>query len=407
LPILMDIAPGGSRYRSTTTREQGEPMTDCPCITIVGSADEGGAYDPPLSQVEACRDAAREIGRELARQGCHLVVYTGDPEYIEYHVVEGYVNTKAKGKKRVTLRFVEGGPKAFFPDDWHKSGCIETEADNDLDWEVNFFRSMPAADGVILLGGRRFGFLAGLVVLSQHLPLVPVATLGGAAQRVWQKLDPNRDGTLVTDIEIKQMREPKWTDRSAEKVVSQLLIQRRRARELQSRAETADAERLSRREVARLAMPLLYVAVAIAALVVGLVWIKPGASALPYFAALIIPPALAGLAGAACRGLRDSTTIAQRAANTVIGCLTGVAASLLFIASQLTTNDALLSASAKEGADQGRRLLLFSWIVGLVAGITFDVVFEKIRGSDVARTNVLDLNFDSSQQSSVTQRPKV
>src|SRR5450759_3028160 len=37
LPILMDIAPGGSRYRSTTTREQGEPMTDCPCITIVGS----------------------------------------------------------------------------------------------------------------------------------------------------------------------------------------------------------------------------------------------------------------------------------------------------------------------------------------------------------------------------------
>jgi hypothetical protein len=70
---------------------------------------------------------------------------------------------------------------------------------------------------------------------------------------------------------------------------------------------------------------------------------------------------------------------------------------MLFIASQLTTNDALLDPGGEGGIDQGSRLLIFAWIVGLLAGVTFDAVYAKLQRSDVARTEVVDAASSGSQ----------
>jgi hypothetical protein len=372
-----------------------------PSITIVGSADEdSSAFDPPLANIADCRRAAREIGEALARRACQLVVYTADPSYIEYHVVQGYLAATTSNPRRVTLRLAEedraneGLPEEW--KEWLKSGLISPEADKDTDWEVGFFRALDSTDGVVLIGGRKFGFLAGLVVMGRRLPIVPVATLGGAARKVWQKLDPAAPGSLVTQVDVNKMREPEWSDASAERTVNLLLEQCKRARALSSQSKrTVKATR--NQNLGRVALPLIYLLAAIASLVIGLALLSLGANPTLYYASLVVPPALAGLAGAASRGLTVPRSQSRPAEYAVVGGVSGVAASMLFIASQLTTNDALLDPSGESALDQGRRLLIFAWIVGLLAGVTFDAVYAKLQRSDVARTEVVDAASSGSQ----------
>jgi hypothetical protein len=58
-----------------------------PLIAIVGSADKTRQYDPQVN-VELALTIAKELGHELAKQGCRLLVYGGS-KFIESEVVKG------------------------------------------------------------------------------------------------------------------------------------------------------------------------------------------------------------------------------------------------------------------------------------------------------------------------------
>src|SRR5687767_10655016 len=85
-------------------------------IAIVGSAEANPAadkgYEPPLRNAEVAKKAAEEIGRKLAEEGYELLVYSGDPKYIEGDFVRGYcASGKARRHSIVVKTPFSGGPK--------------------------------------------------------------------------------------------------------------------------------------------------------------------------------------------------------------------------------------------------------------------------------------------------------
>ena len=56
-----------------------------PLIAIVGDANK--CASPALG-----RRAAREIGLELARRNCRILVFSSSQDYIEYEAVQGYLS---------------------------------------------------------------------------------------------------------------------------------------------------------------------------------------------------------------------------------------------------------------------------------------------------------------------------
>ena len=73
-----------------------------PLIAIVGSVDATRRdYDPPLRNATLAKQAAEELGGELARAGCGLIVYTDEPGFIEADVVRGYINSGSATPKSI------------------------------------------------------------------------------------------------------------------------------------------------------------------------------------------------------------------------------------------------------------------------------------------------------------------
>ena len=54
-----------------------------PLIAVVGSASDAKKDELKLLNPEQARQAAMELGRELAKAGCRIVVYSSYPEFIE------------------------------------------------------------------------------------------------------------------------------------------------------------------------------------------------------------------------------------------------------------------------------------------------------------------------------------
>jgi hypothetical protein len=359
-----------------------------PCIIVIGNANPD--YETRVIDVAQCRSAAREIGRELASSGCHLIVHTADPRYIEYDVVEGYASAQVKGPRKVTLRFAEDSNVRDFPDDWFGDVAVRKEANNDSDWEVDFFNSLIGADGIILIGGGHFVFVSGLVALSLQLPLAPVATLGGAAYHVWRTLAKSSpsEAALLSASDIRCMRELRWTANSAKNMVS-LLLKQQHLKEQQKEESHRDLRRSGRRRLFAAVSAIGLLIAAVLLLVSGLTVLSSGVGAFGYYAALLVPPILAGAAGSSLRAVYSRARSNDCARNVALGFGAGGIAALLFTISQLATSASLLTPDVAGAVDQGKRLLFFAWVVGVIAGFTSDTVFAKLRNADVTRLEPL------------------
>jgi hypothetical protein len=64
-----------------------------PLIAIVGDANK-------TKNPELARKAAGEIGSELAKRGCRLMVYSSSSDFVEWEVVQGFLRTKIKKEPR-------------------------------------------------------------------------------------------------------------------------------------------------------------------------------------------------------------------------------------------------------------------------------------------------------------------
>lgn len=342
-----------------------------PFITVVGDASK--SVNPELA-----RRAAREIGLELATQGCRILVFSSSQDFVEWEVVQGYLGCKVEIDERsIEVRY----PPALH-------GRFPGERDGDKrfvrsqqggDWEASIYPSFAEVDGVVLIGGGYTTKISGLLAIGSQTPLVALGGLGGQAQQVWQYLQ-GAIGRLASVDDLNLMAAPDWHDRSASEIVGALLAQRARKLELQRQAlRDAGALRRSRalRGVALLGaalfvlMLLLLVELMGAQVSSGRLWLLFGA------------PAVAGASGALIRLLWDAHTapkpdMALPALTTVLalGVFASGSAGLLFLLPQLWILEQVTNANLL-------KLAGFAVPIGLIAGLTTDRVFARLLKIDL------------------------
>ena len=192
-----------------------------PMVAIVGSADSGRSYTPTLASLDDVVRAAEELGRALALEKLHLLVYSANDAFIERHVVRGYVATGQAEPKSIRVLYPRTQRRPQF-EATKDDACFDYAEDGHDDWEVGFYSSIRQADALVLLGGGNSTLIAGVTVLPDQKPMLALKGLGGAAARVWEMLTP--DNHVATGDHIRMMGEA-WKANSAGRLVQCLLDQ--------------------------------------------------------------------------------------------------------------------------------------------------------------------------------------
>ncbi len=335
-----------------------------PSVVVVGSGSAGREYSPPLRDRESLAQACRDIGRELARAGCDLIVFSSAEDFVERDVVAGFVEGITAGAPgRIVVR-TSALKQVDFGLSQEAMERVDVERDTADEWEVSYYRSIYSADGVITVGGGRSTRIAGLLAISHRTPLVTLAAFGGGAAVVREYLDKHRNDAIDDDIVL--MGRP-WSAQSAPRLVQCLLDQQRR------RTVAADAGARAARSVRRTqtytALTAILALSAAAAAVLLADAERPHALLLGL---LLGGPMLSAVGGAMLRDSTDQQPNAVWSAARGLGA--GMLSAMLYVASQLlTTPDLLAQASA------ARRLLWFVIPMGIAAGYTFDLVYARLR----------------------------
>ncbi|MGW6908438.1 hypothetical protein [Streptomyces sp. NPDC054940] len=332
-----------------------------PVIAIVGSVDSTRAFTPELKHPATAPDACRELGRQLALAGYDLAVFSAKPKYVEYDVVHGYAAQENGG---TVLAHVPRHRDADFGLPHGSSVTVHTVRDTTPEWEVSFYRTLLTCDAVLLVGGGQWTRVAGLIALSQRIPLLPVAAFGGGAGQVWVNLDKVRNDTTDDDITLLGQD---WRPDSARRLVECLDRQRqRRAQWLR------DSDRSARRASLSTGLGLTVALLLLVCSLLGFALAdEPGPATGRRLGVLVVTPLLAAMAGAVIRSSFETSD--QWARSAVRGLGAGVVSVLLYVASQLLTVPTLLDEL------DVRRLLFFTLPLGFSAGFTFDLVFERLR----------------------------
>jgi hypothetical protein len=364
-----------------------------PLIAIVGCASDARKDELGLREPAQARKAAEEIGRELAKAGCRILVYSSSPDFIEFDVVRGFVASKSAKRGSIQVRYPLKEPQPAFPDQAGNEELFEWRPDRSADWEVAFYRSMEEVDGMLVVGGGESTLIGGLVAMGHRVPILTLAAFGGAAAKVWDSLSFERD--LVTREDISLMGGPQLSPELAAECVRSLLGQRERLRkevEMRRLEELRASGAVKRQAI--VAMVLFIVALA----AVPIAWAESGIGYRGLLWLLFFSPLLGGVSGATIRMVFDTrqgtVPLTPHSAwiTSALGLVAGGVSGLLFISAQLSaipseTSDIV----AKLQQAQASRLVPFALGIGFIAGLTLDAVFRKLTGIDVVRTEAVEV----------------
>jgi energy-converting hydrogenase Eha subunit A len=304
----------------------------------------------------------------LAREGFRITVFSSRPDFIEASLVQGYLASGHAAARSIIFHSRLGKDDDFTGAEEFRE-CFHVQVDPSSDWEVAYYRALLAVDGLLVIGGGRSAFTAGLIAISRGVPVIALASMGGAAQRIWRRLPG--DHPLVSDDDLSAMAGV-WSTGSAAALVTSL---RRQCDMLATQRRQAEDERRQdgRRETAGLAAGFALLLSALASIPIS--YAHPPGSAWA-LSALVGAPLLAGACGAIMRNAFDDTGRWGR--TVMLGTAAGVITTLLFLAAQLTTTPDVLTTEAS------RRLLFFILPVAFVSGLTFDAVYNRLRAQDVS-----------------------
>lgn len=349
-------------------------------IAVVGSIDAGREQELALRDLDTSAATAKEIGRALAERDYGLIVYSGDSLFVESAIVGGYLESeKVKpGSIRVIFPRDRTAPAIpMFPKAKEKPECFKLEIDQNPHWESSFYRSLGESSGVLLVGGGRSTFVAGIVAKILHKPLLPIDAFGGAASEIWEMLDSNED--YITDDERRKLAihgDATW----ALSVVDIMSASKKRRSDATNLKETHS--RRSRNDLRYQAVSALVVFVLTIVLIVE-TWDNEGLSRVQLLSCLVASPLLAGFSGAFIRRIADifqgKTSSPETTSAFILGVLGAIAggfSGLLFLMPQLAATTA---SAADKLPVQLSRLVPFSMITGFLAGFTTDLVYEKLR----------------------------
>lgn len=371
-----------------------------PLIAIVGSYDPARSTELSLKNTELAPEAAAELGRQLAHQGCHIVVYSSYPHLFEVDVVRGYVeikNTKPE-PDCIQVRFSKKfGRPAFNEEDGNKD-LFRFIADSNAEWEVSFYRSLREVNGVLVLGGGPSSMIAGVVAVGHRKPIVVSAHFGGYAEKIWELLPSQQ--TLLTEREISLMAD-KWHPALGERYV-QILV--RQAKQLEDeQTDLAAKAKLQEEEIiARYELQLeealkaerdnrkeakVYAIISMLAFLLALsMWVIAlgvgGLSVLWLVIFLAVAPLAAGVSAATIRVVFDtalkrpdqsSQSRPSVVANSAMGLVGGGITAVLYVLTQL------IAIGGTPQSEQYIRLIPFALATGFIAGFGLDVVERKLR----------------------------
>ena len=339
-----------------------------PSIVITGSGSPSRPdYKPELRDSEAIPAASAAIGRELALQGCDLVVFSSSDKYVEKDVVRGYLSAlDAEHPGSITAHTPYDTEVDFGVPD-HLKHVLKVRPNPAAEWEISYYQALFEADGLVVIGGGRSTRIAGVMALARSMPVIAVACFGGSALTVWQNFNRRPNDATKDDLDV--MAKP-WGGDSAEPLVKSLLAQLSRRqeqlREQERQEKSANRSRTVRGLVAILSLVLAGLSVVLAAKA------QTTPEAIAY---LFAGPALAAVCGAIMRdGGETSPNIVWTAAR---GAGAGAAAMLLYVLSQQLTSGPALDVEAV------RRFCWFAVLIGFFAGATVDLVWAKMRNVDV------------------------
>lgn len=359
-----------------------------PLIAIFGCASDERKDALGLNDPVQARKAAQEVGRELAKAGCRVLVYSSSPDFIEFDVVRGFVASKAGTRGSVQVRYPLKDLQPAFPDQAGNEELFEWRPERGTDWEVAFYRSLEEVQGIVLCGGGNSTLIGGLVAMGHRIPILALAAFGGAAAKVWDSLSFERD--LVNREDISLMARPRWTDESASEAVRVLLGQRERLQKGEE-MHRIEALRASGAVMQQAVVAMLLFLAALAA--VPIAWAETWVGYRGLIWLLFFSPLLGGVSGATIRMVFDTREgtvphVPQSAwITSALGLVAGGVSGLLFISAQLSAIPGESSEIvAKLQQAQASRLVPFALSIGFIAGLTLDTVFRKLTGIDVVRT---------------------
>jgi len=355
-----------------------------------------GASDPIIAIVGNVKTdpgapaAAEALGRELAKAGLRILVYSSGVDFLEGCIVRGYIASKQASPRAIQVRYPLHSQKPAFPEQQSNSEVFDWRPDHSEDWEMSFYQSLNEVDGILLMGGGNSTMIAGLVAMGRGIAMLPVASLGGTASKVWDSLRPGRD--LPNADEISLMARPDWGDREAAECAKALQDQIARKAEMERQRKIEERRKETAVSLHALFALLLFVAAVISVPVSwGWVGIPPVAS----IWLLFMTPLLAGVAGSTIRLVFDlrqgSVPLTRQSIVTTValGLIAGGIAGLLFITAQVTTAPPAGTGQIVS-PEQARKLVPFGVLIGFIAGLTLDAVFRKLIASDVVDLSAVE-----------------
>src|SRR5688572_1661112 len=108
-------------------------------IAIVGDINPQRKFAPVTKDPAKAKQAAEELGAELARRGARLLVYGGP--YLEVDVVRGFVAANPAKDHSVVMRYTKDNEPPPFPEEKTHPKLFERRAEKGADWEIAFYRS--------------------------------------------------------------------------------------------------------------------------------------------------------------------------------------------------------------------------------------------------------------------------
>jgi hypothetical protein len=339
-----------------------------PLVAILGDANKSLA-------AALAKKAAEDLGAELARRGCRILVFSNEPSFIESDVIRGYMSADVnKEPKAIQVRY---------PPQLYKQFPGETDHDELFDrqpqgseWEVAVYPWLAAADGILLIGGGYTTKVAGLIAIGAKTPMIALAGLGGAAEKVHEQLRQDRR-SIANEDELNLMAQQGWSSTSAARCVDALLNQQARKKMIESHAELLKSERKLKHGLTILAVAgsVLFIAVLLAIAEA----LRSADTPRSFLWMLFGAPGIAGASGAAIRVVWEHYSQDENSAaklrpvglTITLGFWVSGVAGALFLLPQIVSLGQLKPVEAY-------RLLPFSSFVGLLAGLTLDKVFPRL-----------------------------
>lgn len=366
-----------------------------PRIAIVGSYDPAREQELGLKNIDYASQAGEQLGRELARQGFRILVYSSLPHTLEIDLVRGYVSHTNTEPGSIEILYSQQFGQPHFKEETDNEDKFVFLPDFNPDWEFSFYQSLANVDGMLILGGGPSALIAGLVVIGHRKPLLACASFGGSGDKLWRALRAHE--YAITSEDLAMMAQTRWSSDFPSKLVGLLQKQKDELARLEQVRLENEEKRIQERRFQELRenSTINWHAI-VSTILFGLAaFIWPLASLIPSndpfqtLCVVLLTPMIAGASGASIRvvldwaaGVTRTFTLSTYNQNILLryaalGIVAGGLAGVSFVLAQIFASDV----SPQNMATSLRKLVPFLVIIGFAAGLAAEVVLSNLRKS--------------------------